>query len=212
MIRGRDGPAAIPGAADIASDFALGAEAHPGDASSRGTRPRWRVLVVDENVDARNQLMMLINNQPDLVSCGKGETLACASTAVAVYKPDLLVLNPLIGNAIRPELMTALRAEFPALRMLLLSEGDENVYAEKALEAGANGYVMKQEPEHELLTAMRTVLNDKIYLGYSMSLKVIRRLLEQRPTQRDPNSRRRLRKSEARPPQDPEIGRADLSR
>jgi DNA-binding NarL/FixJ family response regulator len=191
MIRGREGSTATPHEAGIASDFALGAETRPQGGSSRWPRPKWRVLVIEEDVDARNKVMALINDQPDLVGCGQGENLASARTAVAVYKPDLLVVNPLLANGIRTELTGSLRAEFPGLRMLVLSEGDEKIYAEKALEAGANGYVMKQEPEQEVLAAIRTVLSDKIYLGYSLSLKIIQRLLEQGATERGPNARRR---------------------
>ena len=178
----RQGLAPTPEEAFIAANFPLG-QPERVRATHAFNRPKWRILIAEEHKSVREQLMRFISEQPDLISCGHGEDLASARAAIALYKPDLLIIDPSLTSDLGFELTNSLRAEFPGLRLLICSRYDEAVSAEKALQAGANGYIMKQESAGELLNAIRTVLSDKIYLGHNVTLKVLQRLLELKPPQ-----------------------------
>jgi len=177
----REGFTALPNDGLIASSLGPSEATglRPKDALQTNHRPKWRILVVEEDSPNCENVIALINQQPDLVCCGKGERLAFARASVALHKPDLLLLEPWGPEGARFDLVSSLRAEFPALRLLICSQGDETLHAEKALDSGANGYIMRHEPADELLKSIRTVLSGKVYLSYSLSLKVIQRLLQQ---------------------------------
>lgn len=133
---------------------------------------RLRVLVVDDHPLVREGLAELVNEQPDLVCCGKAGTADEAEQMVAAHLPDLVVLDLRLGPTNGLDLLKSLKARLPDLRVLVLSQLDEAFHAEKALRAGAAGYVMKEQATDELLAAMRAVLSGRLYL--SPNLGVVR--------------------------------------
>jgi DNA-binding NarL/FixJ family response regulator len=137
-----------------------------------------RILVIDHDSLPCNETEDLINRQVDLVSRRHALGSISIAAAISLEKPDLLLLGTRLNNGDVFELTNALRLEFPALPILLLSEGDETLYAERALQAGARGYIMKEEAPNELLTAIRTLLSGKIYLSHSMCVRVVERVLK----------------------------------
>ena len=117
----------------------------------------------------REGVVRLLNRQADLVCCGEAESIAATPLLVAEQKPDLLLLDLQLKDGEAFELIACLRAHFPAMPILVFSQGEESVHADRVLRAGAQGYLMKQEATGELLGAVRQVLGGGIYLSRAMS-------------------------------------------
>ena len=143
-----------------------------------------RILVAEDHPLVRQALRQLINQQPDLVCCGTAENVSEISPAVRAGNPDLLLLDMGLRDGNSLPYVQTLREEFPALGILVVSQCDENVYAEPALRGGANGYIMKEQASDEIFNAIRCILSGEIYL----SPKVAARLSGQFPGVRQPTS------------------------
>jgi DNA-binding NarL/FixJ family response regulator len=141
------------------------------------------VLVVDDHPLFRHGVVLLIDRQNDLYCCGEADSVATAQAAVAAKKPRVVLLDLRLGNEDGVELIKALKARFAALHILVLSQYDEALYAERALRAGANGYVMKEEATEEVLVALRTVLAGQPYVSRKMAALVLHKMLETKPNQ-----------------------------
>jgi DNA-binding NarL/FixJ family response regulator len=140
-----------------------------------------RILIAEDHPLFREGLVELINRERDLSCCGETDTVAATQTAVAKLKPDLLVLDLRLKDGDGLELIKSLKARFPSLFVLVLSEHDETLYAERALRAGAKGYLMKEEASDEVLNAIRTTLPGELYLSRKMSVLALHRLLDNTP-------------------------------
>ena len=140
--------------------------------------PKRRVLIVDDHSIDRDELVALINRQPDLICCSQTDRSLSTSAAIALEKPDLVLLSFTLNNGDALAMANSLSLEFPSLQMLIFSPCDEVLYAERALQAGARGYIMKQEPAEEFLSAIRTILRGKIYLSHNMSVRLVQRVLK----------------------------------
>ena len=128
-----------------------------------------RVLIVDDHPIVRDGFSSLVKRQRDLVRCGDASTVAETFTAVETLHPDLVLLDLWIGGGDGLDLIKSLKARFPELRILVISFSDEAVYAARALRAGARGYVMKSQSSKEILTAIRTVLTDELYVSSAVA-------------------------------------------
>lgn len=128
-----------------------------------------RVLVVEDNLFVRQGIIAMINRQPDLVCCGETDGIASTPSLVIEHKPDLVLLDLRLKDGESFGLVAALKLEWPEIPVLMLSQCDETFYAEKALQAGARGYVMKQRAVDDLLGAIRTVLGGEVYLSREMT-------------------------------------------
>jgi DNA-binding NarL/FixJ family response regulator len=137
-----------------------------------------RVFLADEDSLARDGLAASIERQPDMACCGKAGSFAGARDALAKIRPDLAVIDLRTNPGDGIEFIKSLRAQFPKLRMLALSGGDESVFAERALRAGALGYVAKGQPDEETIRAMRTVLAGEVYVARSAVKLLLRRVLD----------------------------------
>ena len=114
--------------------------------------------MVDDHPIVRQGLALLIDQEPDLEVCGEAEEAESALAAIAAARPDILLLDISLPGPDGIDLLKAIRATDPALPVLVLSMHDESVYAERALRAGANGYIMKQEATENVLVALRRIL------------------------------------------------------
>lgn len=137
-----------------------------------------RILVVDDHPLFREGVRQLIDRQNDLVCCGEAGTVAATTEAVAQLKPDLLLLDLRLGSGDGLDLIKSLRAQAPTLAILVISQFDELHYAERALRAGARGYLMKEEATEEVLSAMRVILAGDRYVSRRMTPRLLDRLLE----------------------------------
>jgi len=117
-----------------------------------------RVFVVDDHPIVRQGLALLINRESDLTVCGEAEDAQTAVQAVATAKPDILVVDISLNGPDGLDLLKDIRMRYPDLPVLILSMHDESIYAERALRAGAQGYIMKQEATEKVMVALRRIL------------------------------------------------------
>lgn len=140
------------------------------------------VLVIDDHPLLRQGLAMLINQQKDMQVCGEAEEAHAAMQCIAEEKPDIVILDLSLKGPDGLELLKSIRAADPRLPVLILSMHDEAIYAERALRARANGYIMKQEATEKVLVAVRRILDGDIYLSDSMSKKMLQQYIDGAPS------------------------------
>ena len=132
-----------------------------------------RILVVEDHAFVREGIVDLINRQTDLVCCGEADSIASTLGLVAAQKPNLVLLDLRLNDGESFELMGLLGLRFPEVAILVLSQYEETLYAERALQAGAKGYLMKQDASEELINAIRTVLCGKIHVSHAMARRML---------------------------------------
>ena len=138
------------------------------------TRTRKKtVFVVDDHPLLRQGLALLINREADLAVCGEAEEAHSAMKAISATNPDILIADISLNGPDGLELLKNLRTSHPYLPVLILSMHDETIYAERALRARANGYIMKQEATEKVLIAIRRILKGEIYLSERMANKLL---------------------------------------
>ena len=126
---------------------------------------RKKILLVDDHPLVREWLTMLINQEDDLKVCGTAENCAQALKALADESPDLAVVDITLGEESGIDLIKELRRLQPAVKIIVLSMHNESLYAERALRAGAGGYVIKKETTSRIIDAIRKVMAGEIYLS-----------------------------------------------
>ena len=141
------------------------------------TREKRRIFLVDDHPIVRQGLALLINNEPDLAVIGEGEDAYGALHLIREKKPDVVLLDVSLRDSDGIELLKELKSYNPDLPVLMLSMHDESLYAERALRAGARGYVMKQEAPQVLLSAIRKVLDGDVYVSERMSATLLQRMI-----------------------------------
>ncbi len=144
--------------------------------TAKAGRGKYRVLVVDDHPIVRQGLALLIDQEPDLVVCGEAEEAHSALAAIAGTRPDVLLLDISLPGPDGIELLKTIRSSDPALPVLVLSMHDESVYAERALRAGANGYIMKQEATENVLVALRRILRGEMYVSERVTSTMLRQI------------------------------------
>jgi DNA-binding NarL/FixJ family response regulator len=139
-------------------------------------RSKHRVLVVDDHPIVRQGLALLIDQEPDLMVCGEAEEAESALAAIAASRPDVLLLDLSLPGPDGIDLLKAIRSTDPDLPVLVLSMHDESTYAERALRAGANGYIMKQEATENVLVALRRILRGEVYVSDRVATTMLRQI------------------------------------
>lgn len=139
---------------------------------------RKRIFLVDDHPLVREWLSNLINQQADLVVCGEAETAAAALTGVAASKPQLAVIDLSLSSTSGLELIKDLKIQQPAVAIIVLSMHDEALYAERALKAGARGYVMKRETSKKIIAGIRRVLDGGIFVSEAISAAMALKYLD----------------------------------
>ena len=134
-----------------------------------------RIFIVDDHPLVREGLANLINQQADLETCGFAENSAGALSGVAQMRPHLAVIDVSLRNDSGLELIKKLKVEHESMPVVVLSMHDETFYAERALRAGASGYVMKRESTAHLLSAIRRALEGGVFLSDRMVNLLARR-------------------------------------
>jgi len=142
---------------------------------------RFRVLIVEDHPIVREGLTAIIQRQPDLVCCSEADGAVSALTAVATHKPDVILVDLRLRTGDGLDLIKALKTQYPDLKILVVSQFDEMVYAERAMRAGAQGYVMKEQAAQEVVVAIRTILAGGIHASPRISALALRRMVEARP-------------------------------
>ena len=137
------------------------------------TKTKRRILIVDDHPLLREGIARLLNDQPDLMVCGEAEDRAAALEAADTGQPDLAVVDISLKDQSGLELIKDFKVRFPHLLILALSVHDESIYAERALRAGARGYVMKREASEKVLEAIRSVLDGKVYISSRIAAGIL---------------------------------------
>src|SRR5262249_5948016 len=149
--------------------------------SPRGSSPvRTRIFVLEEHPLLREGIINYVALQSDLVVCGEADNIRDARNKIATSKPHLLVTALRLGAGDSLDFVKALKTEQPALLILVYSAFEEAIFAERALRAGAEGFVMKKAPKEEFLTAIREILTGNIYVSRSVAMRAFKKSLEVR--------------------------------
>jgi DNA-binding NarL/FixJ family response regulator len=136
-----------------------------------------RVMLVDDHAILRQGLAQLLSQDQEFLVCGQFEDANSALLAIPEAKPDLVIVDLTLKEGNGLELIKSIRAAHAELCILVLSMHDEMVYAERALRAGASGYVMKQEEPGQLLAALRRVLNGEVALSEKVNARLMQQLV-----------------------------------
>jgi len=132
-------------------------------------KQKQRIFLVDDHPLVREWLTNLINQQSDLEVCGKAENTADALAGIARTRPALAVVDITLNAASGLELIKDLCIQHPSVASLVFSMHEEELYAERAMRAGARGYVRKRETSKNILAAIRCVLEGGIYVSQRLS-------------------------------------------
>lgn len=135
------------------------------------------VLIVDDHPIVRQGLAQLIDQEDDLHVCGQAEDAHEAMRAIRELSPDMVVVDISLKDTSGIELIKDIKVHYPDLPVLTLSMHDEGVYAERAMRAGARGYIMKQEATEKVVTAIRRVLSGEVYVSEGMAAKMVSKLV-----------------------------------
>ena len=131
------------------------------------------IIIIDDHPIVRKGFAQLINRETDLEVVGEAEDQISAQTIVEREKPDLALVDLTLKESNGLELIKNFSILFPELKSLVISLHDERVYAERALRAGARGYIMKSEATENVMTAIRQVLQGTIYLSEDMRTRML---------------------------------------
>jgi DNA-binding NarL/FixJ family response regulator len=138
---------------------------------------RARVVIVDDHPAVREALALRIGRQPDLQVCGEAADMSEALRLIADTNPDLAVVDISLkaGNGIA--LIKQIRDQSDRIRILVWSVHSESLYAERALRAGALGYITKDQAKGRIVEAIRRVLAGKVWLSEAMTQRMLQRIV-----------------------------------
>lgn len=138
---------------------------------------RMRILVVDDHPILRRGLSMVIDQEPDLMVAGEAEDAQIALEKIESLKPDIVIVDISLPGVDGIELLKTIKLRYKDLPTLVVSMHDEFLFAERALRAGARGYIMKQEAVENVLIAIRKVLNGEIFVSDKITTKMLETLI-----------------------------------
>lgn len=139
--------------------------------------PKTKVLLVDDHAIVRQGLIQVLNREPDLTVCGEAEDAQQALDVLDATHPDFAIVDISLKGRNGIEVVKDFRTRRPEMPVLVLSMYDDSLYAERAIRAGAKGYIRKQEVIGKLMEAVRRVLAGHIYISDSLSSALVRRAL-----------------------------------
>jgi len=142
-----------------------------------GTSERVRVLVVDDHPLLRVGLVEMIQQEPDMEVCGQAGGADEAVRLIEEHGPDLMTLDISLPGKSGLELLKDLRHRYPELHVLVVSMHDESLYAERALRAGARGFITKEEAVDRVVEAIRVVQKGELYVSKGISNRLVEKLV-----------------------------------
>ena len=134
---------------------------------------KFRIFILEDHPVMRRGYRALINGEMDIEVCGEAETASAALEMIRESAPDLVIADISLEGMNGIEFIKRLQAERPGLEVLVVSMHDESLYAERALQAGAAGYLMKKEADSLVITAIRRVLGGRYYVSDRMEDKIL---------------------------------------
>jgi DNA-binding NarL/FixJ family response regulator len=148
---------------------------------SKSMKQKTKVFLVDDHPLVREWLANLINQQTDLQVCGEADSAPKALQMIGAVKPEIAIVDISMAGGSGIELIKNIKAGHPQVLMIVLSMHEETLYAERALRAGARGYIMKREATKRVLEAIRSVLGGKLYLSDKMAMVMAEKFVDGRP-------------------------------
>lgn len=145
------------------------------------TAAKHRILIVDDHPIVRQGIAQLINQEQDLHVCCEAGDADGALEKFRTCQHDVAIVDISLTGVSGIELLQMLRQRGYEIPVLVMSMHDEALYAERALRAGARGYIMKQEATEKILTALRQILKGDIYVSDKMRSRMLQRLIDNRP-------------------------------
>lgn len=134
---------------------------------------RLRILIVDDHPLVREGLRARISSQNDMEICGESESVDQALAEIRSKHPDLVIVDIQLVDSHGIDLVKAIHDRYPSMRILVVSAYDEALYGERALRAGAHGYINKRELHVNLLEAIRALSEGERYLSPDMTQKML---------------------------------------
>ena len=146
----------------------------------------FKILIVDDHPLVREGLTMRISHQSDLQVCGEAESENEALALVKQTNPDLVLVDISLKSGHGIELIKQIKWKYPAVKMLAVSGFQDSLYAERALRAGALGYLNKQQSNEKVIEAIRCVLGGQRYLSPEMTRRLVAQSLESQDKKKAP--------------------------
>ena len=140
--------------------------------------PKTRILLVDDHPLVREGLANLISQQPDFEICGEAGNEPQALELIGSVQPDVAIVDITLETGSGLELIRNIKALYPAVKTLVLSMHDEGLYAERALRAGARGYLMKREAAKKIIDGIRAVLAGQLYVSEKIISQMTEKFVE----------------------------------
>ena len=137
-----------------------------------------KILLVEDHPIFRLGMSEMINDEKDMIVCGYTDNVRQALDIIPELSPDLVIADISLKQSDGIELVKEINRLFHGLPVLVLSMHDESLYAERAMHAGAKGYIMKQEAMESVVQAVRIVLSGKIYVSEKVKDRLINNLFE----------------------------------
>jgi DNA-binding NarL/FixJ family response regulator len=159
-------------------DFESTSQSSPADASTE-QESRTQIFIVDDHPAIREALASSINSKIDMHVLGESGTAQQALRQLKRYAPDVVVVDISLEDAHGLDLVEEIRSRFPDVRVVIFSMYEESVYAERAIRAGASGYVMKSEPTERVVEAIQSVSEGDVYLSQRMSSRILSKVIRQ---------------------------------
>ena len=157
----------------------------PAKKPERTRQAKTAILIVDDHPMLRRGLASLIESEPDLAVCGEASTCQAALQAIRQSKPDLVIVDLGLERCDGLDLIKEMKHHHPGTPALVLSMHDESLYAERALRAGARGYVTKQQLDETVLIAIRRLLNGEMYMSEKIGARFTEKFLAGRTLETD---------------------------
>ncbi len=132
-----------------------------------------QVLIVDDHPIVREGLKQVLLQDDSLIVCNEAEDMQSALECVEIDQPDIAIVDLTLKKSSGLDLVKELSSRWPQLKTLVLSIHDESIYAERALRAGANGYIMKQQAMINILDAVHHVLDGELYVSDAVSKRLL---------------------------------------
>lgn len=149
---------------------------------STESRRKNNVLIVDDHPIVRQGIAQLIDRESDMRVCWEAgdadQALEAITKSQGGYNADIALIDMSLPGVSGIELVKILCSRFPEIQILVISMHDESLYAERALKAGAKGYIMKHEATEKVLIAIRHILNGEVYVSDKMRSKILQRIID----------------------------------
>lgn len=151
--------------------------------SAEPATAKKRIFIVDDHAMFRDGLRRLIDLEPDLTVCGDAPDAATGLRAMRESAPDLAIVDISLDTTSGIDLIKAIKRDYEDMPVLVVSMHSESLYGDRALRAGAMGYVMKSEPATTVIAAIRKVLGGNVHISEKMATLVVSKFVKGEPEQ-----------------------------